>query len=333
MKKFITLSLVFSVALPAFAGEPTRPTGRVPERVNGTEKLEQKLIDKKREEYRTGKKLDVATYFQLMQYMEPMENETVRDHQTVVGGAALFVGSTGLFASYFNNGPAKSNTLAGRASHLVTGGTVSQKLLRGASVAAMLFGGYELYNTKFSHEMVKERDQKVRDRVKQFVKTPLERAVRYQLGQEATDELLADWISSGRDPRSMAMAWIEPKDLLWLDEHTEAAKKVYSEILGDKNNGTYIKDADKRDQVAEYYARRRALLEVQLRNESKSDIALYNGLMDTQFKQHVTEIRKDIALWNDELAYRTNPEQFDQATQDSLRRHVEGQPQAVPKHE
>jgi len=288
MKKLLTLGIVFSLGLSAVAEEKKTPV--VPPRKDGTKQLQKQITDEVRAANRKAKKLDVATYLRLQHYLESQEDESIRNRQLTVGTLASAAGAYGFWKSY-----------QGRTADATTGKLVSTpraRILRGASVVLFAAGVVELGVGVRSHALISDRDKAIRAKIDDMVGTPLEQAILYQLGQEATDEMLADMIASGVTSKAMAITWIVPADLLFLDEKTEIAKKKYLGALGEKNGRVYIESAEKRDAVAEYYGRRQALLELQLRDESAEDMEAYKQLFEEQLKQHLAEIERDLELFN-----------------------------------
>jgi len=290
MKRLITIGLVLATALPAIADEKVRS---VPERKAPTE-LMQALQKDALNKYHQKAKLDLNTYYQFQDFMTMHEDETIRNTQLAAGTLLSAAGGYGMWKSFQN----RAKDATGKPID-----TAKLKLLRAASMIAIAGGVYQLGAGALSHSMVWGRDQQLKKRMAAFINTPLERAMRAQIGQKATDELLADFIASGDDPeKTMAISWVEQEDLEWLAKKTEEAKAKYLPLLGDHDGQYYIKDADRREFLAEYYGTRRALLELQLRDESKENASALSALMEAQFQQSLTKIKKEVSQWNEETA-------------------------------
>lgn len=186
-------------------------------------------------------------------------------------------------------------------------GTVGSRLMKGAAILLAAAGTYEIYNGYMSNTMIKARNEEIRNRAKSFIGTPLEEAMRFQLGQDATDEIIASMMTpaegDGADPMVvMAVKWSKPRDLEQLADWSEEAKKEFMAMMSDAGGELFIKDADVRESLADFYGDRIAILRLRLRDSQASDQVAYDEKFKQAMKRYKAEIKKEIASWDEKTA-------------------------------
>jgi len=345
MKRIIAIGLTVIVAMPSIADDKV-PT--IPNRVNGTAKIEKVVQDFKNKKYLEEKSLDASTWFKLQQYFEPHENDTVANRQLITGASAISAAAgwnavrwaqakraarlqaavvavkapTSPIATAVNGGRGKvrnlnhptpkvtAPTTAPAAATVVKPSLTASSLKwlnRGATLAVLAAGAWEIKNGVMSNSMIATRNEEIRNKARRFVGTPLEEAMRFQLGQDAVDEIIAAYMTpakgDGAIPEEvMAVKWTKEEDLIQLGQWAEEAKAVFTQMIDRAGGEKYIKDANVRDELAEFYADRFAILKLILRDGSEDDQASYERKLQNKLRRYESEIITRLQTWDEKTA-------------------------------